>query len=190
MSDVTRILGRIERGDRSAVDELLPLVYDELRQLAAVRMATEKADHTLQATALVHEAYLRLVKVDALHRWESREHFFCAAAEAMRRILIDAARARRSLKRGGVRSQVELNDVADTATTTGWSHDLLLDLDEALLRLQTEDPVAAELVKLRLFAGLSVPDAGELLGLSRATAYRNWEFARSWFAVHMASEPP
>ena len=184
MTDVTQILSAIEQGDPSAADKLLPLVYDQLRELAAARMFNERADHTLQATALVHEAYLRLVDVEKAAHWDSRGHFFSAAAEAMRRILVESARAKKSQKRGGDRLRIEWQDFVDCdADTPG----MLLDLDEGLSRLAEEDAPSAELVKLRLFAGLSVTEAGEALGMSRTTAYENWEFARSWFAMHQGT---
>lgn len=185
MSDLNSVLQRIERGDRTAAAELLPLVYSELRKLAAARMANEQPDHTLQPTALVHEAYLRLIQSTGGDTWRSREHFFCAAAEAMRRILIDSARTRRSQRRGGDGRTVELPEVVDTST---WSPDLLMDVDDALSALQVEDPAAAAFVKLRVYAGLNTVAAGELLGMSRASAYRTWDFARSWIAVRLAND--
>jgi len=177
MSDVTRILSEIESGDPSAAGQLLPLVYDELRKLAAVRMAAESPDHTLQATALVHEAYLRLVDGEGRKRWDSRGHFFAAAAEAMRRILVDSARHRQSVKRGGGRLQVSL-DEAHLAAPENPAE--LLALDEALTRLETNDPRAAELVKLRYFAGLTIPEAAGALGVSPRTADDIWAYARAW----------
>jgi RNA polymerase sigma factor (TIGR02999 family) len=174
MNEVTRILSEIGRGDPSVTEKLLPLVYDELRKLAAVRMTNERADHTLDATALVHEAYLRLV---GEQEFEGRAHFFAAAAEAMRRILVDHARARGRLKRGGERVRVEL---LDRARSLADDPDLLLSLDELLVRLGGEDPLAARVADLHLFGGLSVEEAGDVLGLSRAVAYRNWRFARVW----------
>jgi len=180
MTDVTLILQRIEQGDFSSTEELLPLVYDELRQLAAAQMANERSDHTLQPTALVHEAYLRLVNGDAVRHWESRQHFFAAAAEAMRRILVDHARRQLADKRGGNHCRV---DVVEFVDQTPSDPGLLLDLNEGLTELSQEDPDAGELVKLRLFAGLTVTEAGELLGMSRSAAYRNWDFVRSWFAL-------
>jgi len=177
MSDVTRLLDAAAAGDRKAAADLLPFVYDELRKLAAVRMAAESPDQTLQPTALVHEAYLRLIgPADGL-RWENRGHFFAAAAEAMRRILVDAARRKRTEKHGGRRRRVELPDVP--ARPDGADGQLLA-LDEALTRLAAEDPVAARVVELRHFAGLSIEDAAAALGLSRATAYRHWTYARAW----------
>jgi RNA polymerase sigma factor (TIGR02999 family) len=176
MSDVTRLLEAATAGDRHAAAELLPLVYDELRALAAARLAAEAPGQTLQATALVHEAYLRLIgPQDA--RWESRGHFFAAAAEAMRRILVDAARSRGRLKRGGRRVRLELIDQADSLAEDA---DLLLSLDELLTHLAAEDDTAARLCQLHLFGGLSVEQAGQALGLSRPVAYRNWKYARAW----------
>ncbi len=177
MSDVTRILGAIEAGNLQAADELLPLVYDELRKLAAQRMAQESPDHTLQATAIVHEAYLRLVGSPQGRNWDDRRHFFAAAAEAMRRILIEHARRKQSGKHGGDRQRVEL-DVACLAEDA--SADDLLDLDEALARLADQHPTTAELVKLRCFAGLSVEQAAKILDIRVRTAYRDWAFARAW----------
>jgi RNA polymerase sigma factor (TIGR02999 family) len=176
MSNVTHLLDAAAAGDRKAAAELLPLVYDELRALAAARLAAEAPGQTLQATALVHEAYLRLIGPEDA-RWESRGHFFAAAAEAMRRILVESARSRRRLKRGGRRIRVELLDVADSLAE---DPDLLLSLDELLSRLAEEDDAAACLAHLHLFGGLSVEEAGEVLGLSRPVAYRNWKYARAW----------
>ena len=177
MNEVTRILSDLAKGDAQAAGQLLPLVYEELRKLAAVRMAAESPDQTLQPTALVHEAYLRLVSPVDDARWENRGHFFAAAAEAMRRILVDAARRKQTEKHGGHRHRVELTDVpADPEVVD----EQLLALDEALTRLAAEDPVAARLVEMRHFAGLSIEDAAAALGLSRATAYRHWTYARAW----------
>lgn len=176
MSDVTRILEQIEAGDPSAAEQLLPLVYDELRKLAAARMAAESPDHTLQATALVHEAYVRLVDVERVQRWDCRGHFFAAAAEAMRRILVESARRKASRKHGGERVRVDLDD--QWALEPDRPEDLLA-LDEALQRLAAEDPVKAELVKLRCFAGLTHQQAAEALGLSRTTADRYWAYAKT-----------
>jgi RNA polymerase sigma factor (TIGR02999 family) len=176
MSDVTQILVRIEAGDPSAAEKLLPLVYDELRKLAAARMAQESPDHTLQATALVHEAYLRLVDVERVQQWDSRGHFFSAAAESMRRILVENARRKASLKRGGERTRVNLDEQWQLEPNEPES---LLALDEALDRLAAEDPVKAELVKLRCFAGLTHQQAAEVLGLSRTTADRYWAYAKT-----------
>jgi RNA polymerase sigma factor (TIGR02999 family) len=175
MSEVTRILSAIEAGDPSAAGELLPLVYEELRKLAAQKLAGEKPGQTLQATALVHEAYLRLV--DKAQHWDSRGHFFAAAAEAMRRILVESARSRGRVKRGGRRIRVELLDVAGSIAEDS---DLLLSLDELLTRLAVEDDTAARLANLHLFGGLSVEEAGQALGLSRPVAYRNWKYTRAW----------
>src|SRR5262245_336411 len=177
MNDVTQILSRIESGDPTASEQLLPLVYNELRRLAAHRLAHEKAGQTLQATALVHEAYLRLVGSGEALRWDNRGHFFAAAAEAMRRILIENARRKRSVKHGGQLERVELRE-ADLATTL--PDDRLLAIDDAFNCLAGEDPQAAELVKLRFFAGFSISEAAEILGLSRSTAYAQWAYARAW----------
>jgi RNA polymerase sigma factor (TIGR02999 family) len=177
MTDVTSILSAIEQGDPRAAEKLLPLVYDELRKLAAQRLAREKAGQTLQATALVHEAYLRLVDVEKAQHWNSRGHFFAAAAEAMRRILVNRARDKGRLKRGGGRRRVDLDNVCDPATT---SDDDLLDLDDALERLARSHPQSAELVKLRFFAGLTLDEAATSMGLARRSADRHWAFARAW----------
>jgi RNA polymerase sigma factor (TIGR02999 family) len=178
MSDVTQILSRIESGDPAAAEQLLPLVYEELRRLATAKLAQEKPGQTLQATALVHEAYLRLVGNDSDRpTWEHRGHFFAAAAEAMRRILVDVARRKRAEMHGGEYQRVEL---ADAELISHATPDRLVALDESLAKLAEEDSVAAELVKIRLFAGLSVEQAGAALGLSRATAYRYWTYARAW----------
>lgn len=177
MIDVTQILSRIEQGDPSAADQLLPLVYDELRQLAAARLLNEKPGQTLQATALVHEAYLRLVNTDKVQNWDSRGHFFGAAAESMRRILVDISRRKRSVKAGGNLGRVELADAAEPLGSDGVD---LLALDEALTKLESEEPTKAQLVKLRFFAGLSVDEAAGAMGISRATAKRYWVYARAW----------
>ena len=182
MSEVTQILGRIEAGDAHAADRLLPLVYDELRSLAAQRMAQESPDHTLQPTALVHEAYLRLVDVNEAQQWNSRGHFFAAAAEAMRRILVEDARAKRRLKRGGDRQRVALTE--DLAVSKGTDVDLIA-LDEALSRLAADSPEQAELVKLRYFGGLTIPEAAHVLGVSEATAERYWTYARVWLFAEL-----
>ncbi len=174
MNEVSRFLGAIEHGDPHAAAKLLPLVYDELRKLAAGHVANEGPGHTLNATALVHEAYLRLV---GDQNFDGRGHFFAAAAEAMRRILVEHARAKGRLKRGGERVRVEL---LDRARSLAEDPDLLLSLDELLNRLDAEDPLAARVAHLHLFGGLSVEEAGDALGLSRAVAYRNWKFARVW----------
>jgi RNA polymerase sigma factor (TIGR02999 family) len=183
MSEVTRILSAIEQGDPHAAEQLLPLVYDELRKLAAQKLAHEKPGQTLQATALVHEAYVRLVDVDPAQHWDSRGHFFAAAAEAMRRILVENARRKHAPKHGGDRKQVDLAEVALAGRVTPHQ---LLELDDALAKLAEQDPAAAELIKLRLFAGLSVEQAGKALGLTRTTAYRQWTYARAWLRAQMA----
>jgi RNA polymerase sigma factor (TIGR02999 family) len=176
MSTVTRILSAIEQGDPSAAEQLLPLVYEELRQLAAQRLAQEKPGQTLQATALVHEAYLRLVDVEQAQHWNSRGHFFGAAAEAMRRILVENARRKQRKKHGGERHRVRLGDRPAVERTP----DDLLALDDALTRLALEDPAAADLVKLRFYAGFSVEEAADSLAISRAQGYRHWNYARAW----------
>ena len=175
MADVTQILTAIEQGDPHAAAELLPLVYEELRKLAAARLAQEKPGQTLQATALVHEAYLRLVGNEV--PWNGRGHFFAAAAEAMRRILINRARDKGRLKRGGERKRQELIELADATTA---QPDELLDLDAALEKLAAAYPRCAELVKLRFFAGLGQEEAAAALGISRSAADRDWAFARAW----------
>ena len=185
MSDLTAILLNIERGDRGASEQLLPLVYDELRRLAGRRLVHEPPGQTLQATALVHEAYLRLVGGDEGRGWDSRGHFFAAAAEAMRRILVENARRRGRQKRGGGRVRAELLE-ADLAVDD--PPDEVLAVDEALERLAAEDRQAAELVKLRYFAGLSVEEAAAALGMSRATAYRHWTYARAWVRCEVLGE--
>ncbi len=182
MSDVTRILAHIEEGDPSAADQLLPLVYAELRRLAASRMKHEKPGQTLQATALVHDAYVRLVEDGEARHWNSRGHFFGAAAEAMRRILVEQARQKESLKRGGGRKRVELSD-ADLGTQ-GRDLDLIA-LDEAINGLELHDPRAARVVKLRYFAGLTIKQAAETIGISPSTADNDWVFARSWLRVQL-----
>jgi RNA polymerase sigma factor (TIGR02999 family) len=178
MTDVTRILSAIEQGDPHAAERLLPLVYDALRKLAAQKMLQEAPGQTLQATALVHEAYVRLVDVEQAQRWDSRGHFFAAAAEAMRRILIEQSRRKRSLRRGGGLVRIELDDPAAGPGLA--DSDDLLALDEALTKLAGVDAKAAELVKLRYFAGMTVDEAAEALGISSRTAKRNWAFARAW----------
>jgi len=177
VSNVTRILSAIQQGDPLAAEKLLPLVYQELRQLAAHNLAQEKAGQTLQATALVHEAYLRLVDVQEPQHWNGRGHFFAAAAEAMRRILIENARRKLSQKYGGRLRRVELDGIEAAATH---APEQLLAIDEALADLERHDPQAGQLFKLRYFTGCSIEEGGLLLGLSRATAYRHWTFARAW----------
>ena len=185
MKDVTRILSAIEQGDPRAAAELLPLVYDELRMLAAQRLAREKPGQTLQATAIVHEAYLRLVDVNEAQHWNSRGHFFAAAAESMRRILVDRARAKRCLKRGGGGQRLEID--LDKIPADAPDKDLLA-LDEALELLERDDPICATLVKLRFFAGLGQGEAAEALGLPRRTADRQWAFARAWLYDRLRRE--
>jgi RNA polymerase sigma factor (sigma-70 family) len=206
MSDVTRILSQIESGDPSAAEQLLPLVYQELRKLAAAKLAQEKPGQTLQATALVHEAYLRLVGPGVRGQesgvgeplipdsrpltpasWDSRGHFFAAAAEAMRRILIDKARQKQRPKHGGERRRFNLDEVSASVDQPG---DDLLALDEALTALNCVAPRKAELVKLRFFAGLTIPEAAAALGISAATAQRDWTYARTWLFCHLADQPP
>jgi RNA polymerase sigma factor (TIGR02999 family) len=186
MSEVTRILSAIEQGERHAAEQLLPLVYDELRQLAAAKLAQERPGQTLQATALVHEAYLRLVG-DRPSPWDSRGHFFAAAAEAMRRILIDKARQKRRPKHGGQRRRVHLDEVNASVAQPA---DDLLALDEALSALAAVAPRKAELVKLRFYAGLTIPEAAAALGISEATAQRDWTYARTWLFCRLADEQP
>jgi RNA polymerase sigma factor (TIGR02999 family) len=187
MSDVTRILQCIESGDPSAADQLLPLVYDELRKLAAARMAAEMPGQTLQATALVHEAYVRLVDVDVekAQQWNSRGHFFAAAAEAMRRILVENARKRGRLKRGGDRQRLDLDAVPSPADE---ACDDLLALDEALDEFARKHPQRADLVKLRYFAGMTADEAARSLGISPSTADRHWIFARAWLYRRMVGD--
>jgi RNA polymerase sigma factor (TIGR02999 family) len=186
MGDVTRILNALGQGDPHAAGQLLPLVYHELRQLAAQRLAQETPGQTLQATALVHEAYLRLVDTDQLQHWNSRGHFF-AAAEAMRRILIDQARQKHSRRRGGGRKRRPLEGVETAAPEPS---PVVLALSEAVERFETVDRVMAELVKLRYFAGLRLPQAAEVLGISRSTADRYWAYARAWLRVELKKGDP
>lgn len=196
MSDVTQILLQIESGDPAAAEQLLPLVYDELRKLAAAKLAHEKPGQTLQATALVHEAYVRMLGSEESGdhgresaKWDSRGHFFAAAAEAMRRILVENARRKQRLKHGGGRQRVDLgeHDVPDAPPP-----EQILALDEALNRLATEDSMAAKVVQLHFFAGMSIEEAADLLGVSRATAYRQWSYARAWLrcAIEDGGTPP
>jgi RNA polymerase sigma factor (TIGR02999 family) len=189
MNDVTRILSAIEPGDPQTPEELLPLVYDELRKLAAQKLAREAPGQTLQATALVHEAYLRLVDVDRIPSWDSRDHFFGAAAEAMRRILIENARRKQTEKHGGKRSHQAIDELEIESEVP--TEDLLA-LDEALTKLAGDDPIKARLVNLRYFAGLSVDEAATILGISRATADRYWHYAKVWLycELHGPGEPP
>jgi RNA polymerase sigma factor (TIGR02999 family) len=182
MSDVTHILSQIESGDPAAAEQLLPLVYDELRRLAAAKIAHEKPGQTLQATALVHEAYIRLVDVAKAQHWDSRRHFFSAAAESMRRILVERARRKGRLKRGGEQNRIPLGDVE--IAIEGSSLDLLA-LDEALRNLAAESPDLAEIVQLRFFAGLSHEEIAEMLGVSTITVKRHWRYARVWLLKQM-----
>jgi RNA polymerase sigma factor (TIGR02999 family) len=187
MSDVTQILSQIESGDASAAEQLLPVVYDELRKLAAAKLSQEKPGQTLQATALVHEAYLRLVGPDGgeLQHWNSRGHFFAAAAEAMRRILVNRARDKNRLKRGGRMQKIDFEKVEFAMETPD---DDLLAVDEALTRLAVENPTCAELVKMRFFAGMSVREAAAALGVSSSTADRYWAYARAWLFEALRSD--
>jgi RNA polymerase sigma factor (TIGR02999 family) len=187
MNDVTRVLSAIAQGEPHAAEQLLPLVYDELRRLAALKLAQEKPGQTLQATALVHEAYLRLVGADQAQHWDSRGHFFTACAEAMRRILVENARRRRSEKHGGQFRRIDFEAAQSLAEPPA---DDLLALDDALDQLAAEDPVKAELVKLRCFAGLSHQEAAEALGISRATADRYWAYAKSWLYCKLYDPDP
>ena len=184
MSDVTHILNAIEQGDANAADKLLPLVYEELRRLAAQKMAREKPGQTLQATALVHEAYIRLVGSDA-QNWNARTQFFTAAAEAMRRILIEKARRKNSLRHGGNRQRVDFSELAPPESM-GLSPEDLLALDEALERLAHKDSVKARLVKLRYFAGLTNEQAAQILGISHNTVDKYWAYARAWLRLELA----
>jgi RNA polymerase sigma factor (TIGR02999 family) len=187
MADVTRLLSSAAAGDPKAAAELLPLVYDELRKLAAVRMAEEKPGQTLQATALVHEAYLRLVGSDVISQWNGRGHFFAAAAEAMRRILIENARRKQAPKHGGGWNRLNLDDVGVGANH---SAEQVIEFDEVLTRLQDVDPLAARLVELRFFAGLTMEQAAAALGISLRNAERNWTFARTWLHRELSGLPP
>jgi RNA polymerase sigma factor (TIGR02999 family) len=179
MNDVTRILSAIEQGDAQASEQLLPLVYDELRKLAAQRLAQEKPGQTLQATALVHEAYLRLVDFDTIHRWDSRGHFFAAAAEAMRRILVEKARRKQRLRHGGATQQHPLQENEPAIAAPVDAIDLLA-LNEALDRLEAASPRRAQLVKLRYFASLTLPEVAAMLGVSQSTAEADWTYAKAW----------
>lgn len=190
MSDVTRILSQIESGEQSAAEKLLPLVYDELRKLATAKLAKENPGQTLQATALVHEAYVRLVDTLQVQQWNSRGHFFAAAAEAMRRILIDQARRKMSDKRGGNYQRVPVDEAAKLVGPDTASLPELMALDEALHQLEAEEPVKAQLVKLRYFAGVPLDDAARMLDISPATAKRYWVYARSWLYDKLCDEEP
>ena len=182
MSGVTQILSQIESGNPEAVNQLLPLVYDELRKLAAAQLVHERPGQTLQATALVHDAYIRLVDVEQAQHWDSRRHFFSAAAEAMRRILVERARRKKRQKHGGGVAHVELaNDDWVTSTTP----EQILAVDEALERLSVEDGIAADVLKLRYYAGMSVEEAANSLGIHRATGHRHWSYARAWIRAEL-----
>jgi RNA polymerase sigma factor (TIGR02999 family) len=186
MNEVTRILSAIDQGDPQVAEQLLPLVYDELRKLAAQKLAQEKPGQTLQATALVHEAYLRLVGAEYDARWNSRGHFITAAAEAMRRILVDNARRKNTAKHGGKRKRI---DLSQAELMTPADPEDVLDLDEALSVLAGEDPEAAEVAKLRIFGGLSVEETAQALSTSRANAYRQWAYARAWLQARLRDGP-
>ena len=183
MSDVTQILAKIESGDQQPAEQLLPLVYDELRKLATAKLARENPGQTLQATALVHDAYLRLVGNASQQRWETRGHFFAAAAEAMRRILVENARRKKRLRHGGDRNRVSLDNLAGNSRI---GPDVILSIDESLTELAKEDADAAAVVKLHFFAGLTLDETADSLGISRATAYRQWAYARSWLKLRLA----
>lgn len=185
MGDVTRILADIEQGDPRAAEQLLPLVYDELRKLAAQKMAQENPGQTLQATALVHDAYLRLVDVEKAQQWNSRGHFFAAAAEAMRRILVDQARRRKAAKRGG---QAQREELHESVIAVGRPIEELLAVDEILDRLAEVDPAAAKLVKLRFFVGLNMSEVAEAMGISVRSAQDIWAYARTWLRQKIAAD--
>lgn len=183
--EITQILQRVSHGDRLATEELLPLVYAELRRQAEIQMAGERADHTLQATALVHDAYIRLVSRNSID-WDSAAHFYAAAARAMRRLLVDHARAKSAEKRGGAWTRIEMSDVRAADGIGGISSQELLELDDALVKLEGCDEQVAELVRLRLYGGLSVTEAAKAMGISRTVAYDLWDYATSWFKVELA----
>jgi RNA polymerase sigma factor (TIGR02999 family) len=187
MNEVSRILDRVQKGEPSAAEALLPLVYEELRKLAAGHMANEAPGHTLDATALVHEAYLRLVSPAVDRIFANRHQFFSAAAEAMRRILVDSARRKQALKRGARPKRVLLDP--DRLEAPAIATDSWIDLDEALTAFEEVDATVAELAKLRIFGGLSVDEAGEALGMSRASAFRTWTYARAWLTAALADQP-
>ncbi len=188
MDDATQILGQIESGDPLAAEKLLPLIYDELRKLAAARLAQEKPGQSLQATALVHDAYIRLVDVDKAQHWDSRGHFFSAAAEAMRRILIEQARRKLAAKAGGRRQRQELNDLPNVADIASTDRLDLLALDEALQKLEVHSPRKAQLVKLRFFAGLTLEEAAKVLGVAVSTASADWLYSKGWLQLEMRSD--
>ena len=185
MSDVTQILALIEDGDPSAADQLLTILYNELRRLAAAKLSCEKSGQTLQPTDLVHEAYIRLIDSQSEQHWNGRSHFFAAAAEAMRRILIDSARRKMRLKHGANAQRLELHS---DMLVTQVSPERLLAIDLALAALEDEDPLAAKLVKLRCFAGFSIEEAAEMIGVSRSSAYEHWSYARAWLRCELANE--
>jgi RNA polymerase sigma factor (TIGR02999 family) len=187
MSEVTRILSAIEQGDAQVAEQLLPLVYDELRRLAAQKLAQEKPGQTLEATALVHEAFMRLVDTDNAPHWNNRGHFFAAAAEAMRRILVERARRKKTEKHGGACERIHV-EIADLQAPQ--RDDKLLRLDEALARLEVQKPIQAKLVKLRFFAGLTIAETAAALEISTATADRYWAYARAWLQREMATVDP
>jgi len=184
MTDVTRILSRIEQGDQKAADQLLPLVYEELRNLAAAKLANERPGQTLQATALVHEAYLRIVGVDKAQHWDSRGHFFAAAATAMRRILVEVARSKQRLKRGGGGKRVPLDGID---LPHGMHPEEILDLNEAISKLELESAEQAKVVQLRFFVGMTHEEVAEVLGISEVTARRHWRYARAWLRRQLQS---
>jgi len=185
MNDVTQILSAIEQGDPHAAEHLLPLIYDELRKLAAQKLASEKPGQTLQATALVHEAYVRLVDREKTQHWDGRGHFFAAAAEAMRRILVENARHKGRIKHGG---QLERIEIEITNLPTRMPPEELIALDEALEQLQQEDPIKSKLVTLRFFGGMTIEQAAEVLGISRVTAHRYWTYARAWLHQQVSGD--
>ena len=187
MSDLSHILSAIEQGDPHAAEQLLPLVYDELRKVATQKLAQEKPGQTLQATALVHEAFLRLVDAEKAQHWDSRRHFFAAAAEAMRRILVEQARRKQRVRHGGGRKRIDLDEACSVVLPTS---DDLLALNEALTRLGACEPVRAEVVQLHFFAGLTMPEAAQVLGISLSTAERHWRFARAWLYAELTDEAP
>jgi RNA polymerase sigma factor (TIGR02999 family) len=187
MSEVTRILSQIEQGDSHAAEELLPLIYNELRRLAAAKLAQEKPGQTLQATALVHDAYIRLVDVKQAQHWESRGHFYAAAAEAMRRILVESARRKGRVKRGAGMAAIDLGKVEIPVSN---DLDEVLAIDEALNKLDAQSPVAAQLVKLRYFAGFTIPEAADVLGISSRKADQVWAYARSWLLAELGEGLP
>ena len=185
MNDVTQILSAIEQGDPHAAEHLLPLIYDELRKLAAQKLASEKPGQTLQATALVHEAYVRLVAGEKAQHWDGRGHFFAAAAEAMRRILVENARHKGRIKHGG---QLERMEIEIANLPTRMPPEELIALDEALDKLQQEDPIKSKLVTLRFFGGMTIEQAAEVLGISRVTAHRYWTYARAWLHQQISGD--